>query len=443
MVRLLSAAEVDEYRNTLIAEAEALVDIAREDDRELSADEQTRFDEIHAQIPDLDNRFQKLTTHEQRVQQKITNRIQTGDIKFGQGTSEATNKVTVPAKARSHRKLTAFDNEQDAYVAGQYALTAFYGNASAKQWCNDHGIVNVMSEGDNTKGGYLVPEEMARALVRLREERGVFERYARVIPMGSDSMLVPREIGDVTAYWTGENDEITASDTSIGNAELVAKKIACLTRMSTELDEDSVVEIGDLITRSMAYAMADKVDEAGFNGDGTSTYGGVMGLKNALNASAINDALTGNDSALTLDLADFEAAVGSLPQYPSIEPAWYVHSAVYWASMARLMDAGGGNRVQDLGSGPVMQFLGYPVRFTQVLPSTTGTLASTIVAYFGDLRLAATVGRRRGITTKVSEDRYFEFDQVGIQCTQRMAINVHERGDTIKNRPVVALKTAS
>ena len=36
------------------------------------------------------------------------------------------------------------------------------------------------------------------------------------------------------------------------------------------------------------------------------TYGGNVGLKTALHANATIDAATGNDSALTLDLADFE-----------------------------------------------------------------------------------------------------------------------------------------
>ena len=90
-----------------------------------------------------------------------------------------------------------------------------------------------------------------------------------------------------------------------------------------------------------------------------------------------------------------------------------------------------------------MSFMGYPVTFTQVLPSTTGTLASTIVAYFGDLSLAATLGVRRGVSTAVSTERYFDEDMIGVRCTERIAINVHERGADVNQRPIVALKTSS
>lgn len=120
-----------------------------------------------------------------------------------------------------------------------------------------------------------------------------------------------------------------------------------------------------------------------------------------------------------------------------------MHSAVFWASAARLQNAAGGNTIENLGNGPVMSFMGYPVEFVQVMPSTTGVLASTIVAYFGDLSLGCTIGTRRSMRTQVSVDRYFENDLIGIKCTERLAINVHERGDTIRTRPIVALKTAS
>lgn len=442
MQAFYKSCDVEEHRSTLLTEAQAIVDIAKEEEREFTEAETERLDAINnVELPKADAEFDRLQKIEKRVAERAG---QKSENATSEGGFEPENTIKIPARARAHRKLKAFETERDAYVAGQLYLATIRGNQSAREWCNSHGLAtNTMVEGQGPKGGFLVPEEMQRALVRLREERGVFERYARTLPMGSDSMFVPRDINDVTAYWPGEGAEITASDNTLGAAELVAKKLACLTKVSTELDEDAVVDIGDMITRSMAYAMADKIDEAGFNGDGTNTYGGVTGLKNALHANATQDAASGNTGALTLDLADFEATVGLYPQYPSASPAWFVHSAVYWASMARLMDAAGGNRVQDLGSGPVMQFLGYPVVFSQVLPSTTGESTSTILAYFGDLSLGATVGTRRSVQTMVSLDRYFENDLIGIKATQRVAINVHERGDTIRTRPIVALKTAA
>lgn len=431
-------------------EYKAIVAVAEEQERELSDEENTRLEEISNEVEALGTKIERRQKIDANIKAAAASRLTAQIDKQERESAQADlgvldlQNVAVPAKAKAHGKLKAFENERDAYVAGQVILAGVHNRAESQEWCKRHGLYNTMSGGiSGAKGGFLVPDEMQRSLVRLREERGVFERYANSVPMGSDNITIPRLIGDVTSYWVGETDEITASDADLGAAELVAKKLACLTKVSSELDEDAVVEVGDMLTQSMAYSMADKMDEAGFNGDGTSAYGGVTGLKNALNSAAVQDAASGNTGASTLDLADFENTIGLYPQYPGANPVWFVNSAVYWASMGRLLDAAGGNAVSDLAGTRQMMFLGYPVVYTQVLPSTTGASASTILAYFGDLRLGATVGTRRSVNTAISIDRYFENDLIGVRCTQRIAINVHERGDTVRTRPIVALKTAA
>ena len=430
--------------------AQAIVDVAKAEERDLSDDEQSSFDQLVDVADALESkdlvRAEKREDLELKAKQaiKLQAKVDSGDIQIGSDSGEIQNNFSVPIRAKSSRKLQAYTSERDAYVAGNVILANVFGNHKATQFCNDLGLGlrNAQVEGQDPKGGFLVPEEMQRTLIRLREERGVFSRYARNYPMASDSLFVPRDINDQTAYWVGENVAITESDVDLGGAELIAKKLACLTKVSSELDEDSVVDIGEMVTRSMAYAMADKIDEAGFNGTGTSTYGGVSGLVSVLNASATNDAASGNVSSATLDLEDFHNTAAILPEYSGSNNVWFMHKQVYWEAVVREQHAQGGSTGAEasMGLGTPMLF-GYPVVFTQVMPNSPST--STICAYFGDLSLAATVGTRRAVRTQVSVDRYFENDMIGIKCTERVAINVHERGDTIRTRPIVALKTAA
>jgi len=455
-----SALEIKENISNLRDELDAIIAVSEREERDLNEDESSRVTEItDTKIPHLNKQLKTAISVEKEMWARASKRASEdidsraaadGTLDTETGLSRRTvSAIKIPARARAQTELKAYvgpNAEQDAYIAGNVILAGIYGNQRSAQFCRDHGlqVSGSMNTGENGAGGFLVPDEMQRAIVRLREARGVFPQYANRVPMGSDIITIPRLLTDVTAYWVGEEVEITESEAELGQAELMARKLGALTKVSTELDEDSVVEIGDLITQSMAYAMADKIDQAAFNGDGTSTYGGVVGLKNALHASATQGAATGNDSALTLDMADFEATAGLYPEYPGADPRWFMSKAVYWASAARLMDAAGGNTNVTIGNGPpTMMFLGYPVTFVQVMPSTTSTLASTIVAYFGDLRLGASYGVRRSVRTEVSRERYFETDQIGIKTTERVAINIHERGDTIRNRPIVALKTAS
>jgi len=454
-----TAREIQDSLNEIRDELDAIIAVAEKEERELNAEESKRVTEIVDVIVPEQNRQLVTATkidreRAQRSAKRMNEEIEANQAAAGIDTKANMNvgrfgAIKIPARAKVHGPLRAYQGEnaqRDAYIAGNVILAGMYGSESASQFCRNHGLqINAsMTTSDNSKGGFLVPDEMSAALIRLREERGVFPQYANRVPMGSDIIRVPRLLTDVTAYWTGETAEITASDAVMGDAELMARKLSALTKVSSELDEEAVIDIGDLITQSMAYAMADKIDEAGFNGDGTSTYGGVLGLKNALSSSATSTAATGNDAATNLDLVDFEAAIGMYPQYSGASPRWFMHSAFYWASAARLMDAAGGNTNMTIGNGPpVTMFLGYPVTFAQVLFSTTTTSASTIYGYFGDLRLGATYGTRRQARTEVSTERYFENDLIGIKTTERIAINIHERGDSIRTRPIIALKTAA
>ena len=252
---LKSSNEIRDEISELRIKAQAIVDLAKSEERELSEEEQVSFDGFADQADKLEEgKLQNAIKREDfeakaRQAQKLQARVDRGDIAFGDAPEVAAKQVVVPPRAQSSRQLQCYDNQRDAYVAGNVILAGLFGNESAARFCDSQGlrINNSQNEGSNVKGGFLVPDEMERSLVRLREERGVFPRYARNYPMASDSVFVPRDIADVSAYWVGEESAITESDKDIGGAELIAKKVACLTKISSELDEDSVVDVAEMI----------------------------------------------------------------------------------------------------------------------------------------------------------------------------------------------------
>lgn len=454
-----TATQIQEEINDLRDELDGIVAVTEKEERDPSAEEAARLTSLADElIPDLQAKLKTaLKIDRERKERAATRLKEQLDVQATQKPDEDTGRrfagsIKVPAKAKNYGTLKAFQGpeaEKEAYISGQWALANLFGKPHAADWCRHHGINATLTTSDNSKGGFVsMPDELLRTIIRLREERGVFPRFANNIPMGSDIIRVPRLLTDVTAYWVGEGggtgSDITASDPALGEAELMARKLGALTKVSSELDEEAVVSIGDMVATSMAYQMAEKVDQAGFNGDGTSTFGGVLGLKNALDSAAIVTALTGNTAATTLDIDDFLSVLGSIPQYPGASNRWFMHSAVYYAACQRLMAAAGGSNMMDIANGvSTPMFLGYPVTFTNVMTSTITTSVSTILAYFGDLRLAASYGTRRSQRVEVSTERYFESDLIGIKMTERIAINVHERGDGANNRPILALRTAA
>lgn len=354
-----------------------------------------------------------------------------------------------------HGKLKAFtgkNGEKEAYLAGMFFIGALTKDERATQWCRDHGINMDRSvwaaagENQNQLGGVLVPDEVERTVIDLRESRGIARQECMVKGMTGDTMYVPRRTGGLTAYFVDENPSsgITESDKNWDSVRLVAKSLATLSRVSMQLSDDAIISIGDDLASEIAYAFADKEDKCLFLGDGTeATYGGIVGLISGTAAGSTVTAATGNTAFSTLDLADFESMVGKLPTYAESNAKWYISKAGWAASMLRLIDAGGGNTWRDLANGKrELSFLGYPVVIVQVMNATLTAQTSTNgICYFGDMRMAATFGNRRGVGVFSSEHRYMELNQIGVRGFERFDINYHERGDSTNPGAMIMLAT--
>jgi HK97 family phage major capsid protein len=110
----------------------------------------------------------------------------------------------------------------------------------------------------------------------------------------------------------------------------------------------------------------------------------------------------------------------------------------FYAIVANLLAAAGGNRLDILSQGIEKRLLGFPVVIAQTLPiSAPGS--GLVQLHFGDLTMAAMMGERRGVTIKRSDHRYFENDQIGLLGTERFDVNVHDMGNTLVAGPLVSL----
>lgn len=344
--------------------------------------------------------------------------------------------------------------EERAYRAGQYFKATLLKDQNAAQWCNDHGVAEsrALSESVNSQGGVFVNEEILNEIIVLVEEYGAFPKFARNIEMKSDTLVIPRRTGGLSAYFIGENTSVPDSDASWDRVQLVAKKAAVSNRMSSEILEDSVIGLADYITGEISRAIAELIDTVGFVGTGSGDHGGIIGAATKINdgnhAGGVITAATGNTGAGTLDVDDLVSTVGALPLYARGNAAWYVSPAVFAASVQRLglvnnVGLAGGNTAADLASATELRLLGYPVRFVHTMSSDIGADPDVVKFLFGDLSMGAIYSTRRGLNLKTSADRYAELDQTLIVATTRFDCVTHDCGDATKAGPIVALKTAA
>ena len=395
---------------------------------------------------------------------------------LSQRDSDSPIERVVKAVPKSWGTLRAFkgpEAHRDAYTFGMWVAAAIFGKSWAERWCAQNGVpvrwVNFadgsniradQTEGDNSRGGFLVPEQIETTMIDLRAEYGDARKHLEIVPMTRDVRTQPRIAGGMTAYWVGEQSAITKSQWQIDQVILTAKKLGVIGIYSTELGEDAVSSIGDKIAMEAVRAMTIKEDEAAFNGDGTSGFGGIVGVRTRLlNLSATRVNIAGlfvgaGNLWSELLLTDFETVLGRLPKRFDGTSAWYVHKNFYETVMKKLAYAAGGNTVGSiLGDGRQREFLGYPVNYIEVMPKTEAN--DQVAALYGDLRAAGQLGDRRGITMMLSEHAtvgstsMYETDSLAIRTTERLDINIHDVGNqsaTAASRepgPIVGLLTAA
>jgi HK97 family phage major capsid protein len=342
--------------------------------------------------------------------------------------------------------------EERAYRAGQFYKATLFGDAEAARWCADHGVSQrAQGEGVNSLGGVFVNEEILNEIIVLVEQYGTFVQHARNVNMASDTLVVPRRVGGLVAYFVGENTSIPDSDASWDRVQLIAKKAAVSNRISSELLQDSVLNLADYLTTEIARSLAILTDRVGFVGTGSADDGGIVGAATKINdgnhSGSLVTATTGSTAVTGLTIDDFINTAARLPVYARAKAAWFCSPAVFAASVQRLglSNSGkitGGNTAANLADAPEMRLLGYPVYFVHTMSSSLGTDAGAVKFLLGDLSLSTMYASRRSLQIKTSVDRYAELDQSLIVATTRFDAVTHDCGGPTTAGPLVGLRTA-
>lgn len=345
--------------------------------------------------------------------------------------------------------------EEAAYRSGMWLAAAVHRKPWAEKWCKEHGVpmlmrdpdtmqVRVMTENVLSQGGALVPSEMEAAIISLRDAYGVARQLARVRPMASDTLLVPRRTGGVTAYFFQDDDGagVTSSDKGWDMVRLSTKKLGALAKISKDLIEDAVISVVDDMAQEQAYAFAKLEDQCLIIGDGTSTYGMITGINTKFEAVAYagRTALTsGHDLLSEVDNTDLTTVMGNVSQYAQGTGAKWLCSALAKSLVFnRLKAVAGGNTVQTLSGMPSDDYLGYPIVTSEVMPAVATTLNAKVMIVFGRFDMAASIGSRRGIEMQTLVERYAELGLIGVLCTERFDCNVHDLGTTAVKGPLSA-----
>jgi HK97 family phage major capsid protein len=137
----------------------------------------------------------------------------------------------------------------------------------------------------DSTGGFLVPEEYRAELLALEQEESVVRASgAWVIPMASDTLLIPRVnessrssslFGGASAKWTQEAATMKESEPTFGQARFTANELTGYTVCSNTLLQDNAVGLTSFLQRVLTEVPAWYEDYAFLNGTGVGEPLGV------------------------------------------------------------------------------------------------------------------------------------------------------------------------
>lgn len=386
-----------------------------------------------------------------RGKQKPTTTAEPGNPSYGSGARQIIRHGTLRAftKPLHFTDGSKMEPVEAAYRSGQWLLATVGNQERAQRWCREHGLAGfleqrVMTTDVGSAGGFLVPDEMEQSIIDLREAYGLARRLARRRPMASDTKSVPKRTGGVTAYFINEdNDGVTASDKGWGQVNFVAKLLGALSLISSSLEEDAIIDVVDDLAQEQAYAFAAKEDACWLIGDGTSTYGGMVGLLTLFNGATYASGITAasnHDTFAEYDSTDLSAVMAGVADIPGLNPSWVASKTFAENVFGRLKRTAGGNTGDDLDRRYKYGYGGYPADTSELMPKDGTQAVTTVEALFGDFSKSSSFADRRGIMVQVLRERYAEKFQVGILGSERFQVVNHDLGTSAVKGPVAALK---
>lgn len=287
----------------------------------------------------------------------------------------------------------------------------------------DLATLKELSEGVAADGGRLVPTEFSTDLIMLVEQYGSARRFSTGVPMKSKTLNLNSLTGKVVAYWVAEKAAITASQMSIGEPVMTAKKLGGLTPWTTEIFEDSEINIVNNLLILFAEAFAKQEDTEFYSGDGT-TFTGILDSTLATTDTPTDG--TGVGDTTYDNVVDWLNSLtsGQLAGSPGI-----IHCSRTVLSMFRKIKDNTGQPilVDPKGSLPAT-VLGYEVHLNEVLPAASSITTGKKFAIFGNFKPWSYFGDRRRVTTKILDQatvasiNLAEQDEEALKVTERVSI---------------------
>ena len=222
-------------------------------------------------------------------------------------------------------------------------------------------ITNVLQEGVDADGGYLVPEEYDRRLIDVLEEENIMRSLAtKITTSGQHKINIAAT--KPAAAWIEEGGALSFGDATFDQIYLDAFKLHVAIKVTEELLYDSAFNLENYILTMFGRALGNAEEDAFLNGDGN---GKPTGIFDATKGGQIYSTLT---AAIKSD--DMLDLVYGLKR-PYRKSASFIMNDATLASLRKLKDNNGAYIWQpSYQAGEPDRVLGYSVHTSPYAPTS-------------------------------------------------------------------------
>ena len=222
-------------------------------------------------------------------------------------------------------------------------------------------VSNVLQEGVDADGGYLVPEEYDSRLIDTLSEENIMRKLATTITTSGEHKINIAATKPAAA-WIEEGGAISFGDATFKQILLDAHKLHVAIKVTEELLYDNAFDLENYILDQFGKALANAEEDAFLNGDGV---GKPLGLLAAAGGAEVTDTLT---AAIKAD--DMLSLVYALKR-PYRKSAAFILNDQTLSALRKLKDNNGAYMWQpSYQAGEPDRILGYAVHTSAFAPTT-------------------------------------------------------------------------
>jgi len=136
-------------------------------------------------------------------------------------------------------------------------------------------VSNVLQEGVDADGGYLVPDEYDTRLIDVLEEENIMRKLGTKITTSGEHKINIAATKPAAA-WIEEGGALTFGDATFSQILMDAHKLHVAVKVTEELLYDNAFNLENYIITQFGKALANAEEDAFFNGDGTGKPLGIF-----------------------------------------------------------------------------------------------------------------------------------------------------------------------